>query len=125
MSRQLRHTASECTHDTDWSLQVFCTGNSTSGLSVAGLKCEGKTTFFERTFICEGALQNFVKKGFKTSDGKFVKSTKAYGCVGTNIGLASNSTSTHAVGFKPADAFAVETALAGDSLQSCILFGES
>lgn len=105
-------------------MQVFCTGNSTSGLGVAGLKCEGKTTFFERTFICEGALQNFVKKGFKTSDGKFIKSTKAYGCVGTNIGLASNSTSTstHAVGFEPADSLAVEAALAGDSLQSCVVF---
>lgn len=103
-----------------WSVQVFCTGNSTSGLSVAGLKCEGKSTLFEGTAICEGSLQNFVKKGFKTPEGKFIKSTKAYGCLGTSIGLSFNSSSNsaHAVGFKSADALAVETALAGDLLQS-------
>lgn len=100
------------------SLQVFCTGNSTSGLSVAGLKCEGKSTLFEGTAICEGSLQNFAKKGFKTPEGKFIKSTKAYGCLGTSIGLSFNSSSNSAlaVGFRPADTLTVEAALAGDPL---------
>ena len=83
---------------------------------MAGFKCEGKSTFFQRTAICEGALQNFIKKGFKTPEGKLIKSTKAYGCLGTSIGISFNSSSdtAYANGFKPADASAVEAILAGN-----------
>ena len=95
-------------------LQVFCKGNSTAGTGVAGLKCEGKSTFFKGIAICEGALQNFVKKGFTTPEGKLIKSTKAYGCLGTSVGASFNSSSnTYTDGFKATDALDMENALAG------------
>ena len=71
-------------------LQVFCKGNTTTGLGVAGSKCEGKSTLVKGLAVCEGALQNFVKKGFTAPDGKFIKSTRAFGCLGTSIGLSIN-----------------------------------
>lgn len=95
---------------------MFCKGNSTAGLGVAGMKCEGKSTFFKGIAVCEGALQNFVKKGFTTPEGKLIKSTKAYGCLGTSVGASFNSSSnTYTDGFTPTAALDVEAALAGDS----------
>ena len=83
---------------------------------MAGLKCEGKSTFFKGIAICEGALQNFVKKGFTTPEGKLIKSTKAYGCLGTSVGASFNSSSnTYTDGFKATDALDMENALAGGS----------
>ena len=99
-------------------MQVFCKGNTTTGLGVAGSKCEGKSTFFEGIAICEGALQNFAQKKFTTPDGKFVKSTRAFGCLGTSIGLSSNTSSNQSdtEGFSAADALVLDSVLAGSCL---------
>lgn len=97
------------------SLQVFCRGNTTTGLGVTGSKCEGKTTFVEDVVICEGALQNFAKKGFTAPDGKFIKSTKAFGCLGTSIGIFNHGSrnNSESLGFNSAESSAVDAVLAG------------
>lgn len=104
--------------------KVFCKGNVTDGFGVFGAKCEGKSTMFaesKKIGICEGAFQSFGKKGFKTSSGKFIKSTKAYGCLGTAISVNSNSSNSISNpaglmtdGFRPEDAVAVDMALEGE-----------
>ena len=102
---------------------MFCKGNVTDGFGVFGAKCEGKSTMFaesKKIGICEGAFQSFGKKGFKTPGGKFIKSTKAYGCLGTAISVSSNSSNSignqaglMTDGFRPEDAVAVDMALEG------------
>lgn len=102
---------------------MFCKGNVTDGFGVFGAKCEGKSTMFaesKKIGICEGAFQSFGKKGFKTPSGKFIKSTKAYGCLGTAISVNSNSSNSignqaglMTDGFRPEDAVAVDMALEG------------
>ena len=76
-------------------MQIFCKGNSTNGAGAFGAKCEGSFTAFrgdnQTASICEGAFQSFAIKGFKAPDGKFVKSTRAYGCLGSSIGLRARS----------------------------------
>lgn len=82
-------------------LQVFCKGNTTNGFGVFAVKCEGKITTFANSktvSICEGAFSSFVDKGFKGPDGKFVKTTGAYGCLGTSIGLRSEANTTSLAG---------------------------
>lgn len=70
--------------------------------------------------ICEGAFQSFGKKGVKLSEGKFFKSTKAYGCLGTAISINSNSSNTSDTqlglmtdGYRAEDALSVDMTLAG------------
>ncbi len=104
-------------------MQVFCKSNTTEGFGVFGAKCEGKSTMLSESktiSICEGAFQSFGKKGFKTSEGKFIKSTKAYGCLGTAIAVKSNS--SNSIGsqnswvtedFQQEDASVIESTLAG------------
>ncbi len=102
---------------------MFCKGNVTDGFGVFGAKCEGKSTMFaesKKIGICEGAFQSFGKKGFKTPSGKFIKSTKAYGCLGTAISVNSNSSNSignqaglMTDGFRPEDVVAVDMALEG------------
>lgn len=81
-------------------LQIFCRGNSTNSTNDAGAfgaQCEGKITTFrsnQTVSICEGAFQSFASKGFKAPDGKFVRASRAYGCLGTSVGLRSHAEST-------------------------------
>ena len=104
-------------------VQVFCKSNVTDGFGVFGAKCEGKSTMLagsKTISICEGAFQSFGKKGVKLSEGKFFKSTKAYGCLGTAISINSNSSNTSDTqlglmtdGYRAEDALSVDMTLAG------------
>lgn len=78
-------------------VQIFCKGNGTNDAGVFGAQCEGKITTLrsnQTLSICEGAFQSFASKGFKAPDGKFIRASRAYGCLGTSVGLRAHAEST-------------------------------
>ena len=70
--------------------------------------------------ICEGSFRSFGKRGIKTPSGDYIKAVKAFGCLGTAIGVSPNKSASSddvarlmVEGIKEEDLVAMDNTLAG------------